>query len=213
MKLLSIHIGKTVNVEFNGKKVETGIYKTQIDGPVKVSRLNIEGDQQADLTVHGGINKAIYAYPVEHYDYWTNSRPDLEFSPGVFGENLSVSGLLEGSVHIGDQFKIGEVVLQVTTPRLPCFKLGIKMGDPGFIKEFMLANRTGFYFKVIQEGYLDDGDPITQLKSNPFDLSVRDVVSLYSVEKSNKELLMKAVNSPGLPKDWIEHFEERLSSL
>ena len=214
MKLQSIFVGLPRTVSHQGKEVSTGIFKEEIKGVVKVNQLNIEGDQQADLTVHGGINKAVYVYAAEHYDFWKKERSDLVFSPGVFGENLSVTGLdKEDEVFIGDEFKIGTTIFAVTSPRLPCFKLGIKMNDNKFVKDFMQAERTGFYFKVLTEGQIQPGNSIEQLSSDPNKLSVRDIVRLYGVEKNNKSLLEKAVNTSALPEDWREFFQKKLEKL
>lgn len=213
MKLLSIHIGQVREVKYNGRMTTTGIFKQEVNGPKNVSFLNIEGDKQADLTVHGGENKAVYAYPAEHYDYWEEKRPDLEFYPGVFGENLSITGLKEKDVCVGDVYKIGSVVFSVTTPRLPCFKLGIKMGDPTIIRDFLLANKSGFYFKVLEEGIIEPGDAIEKVSNDGYGLSITELVALHSTEKQNKELLQKAINSPTLQDDWRDDFEVKLHRL
>lgn len=212
MKLEYIFVGKPVEAEFNGKTIKTGIYKNRVEGLVKVSKTNIEGDQQADLTVHGGVDKAVYAYPIEHYDFWKKERSDMEFAPGVFGENLSVSGIDE-QVCIGDTFRIGEVVLSVTTPRMPCFKLGIKMNDPSIIKDFMEAEKNGFYLKVLEEGSIASGDPIQKLGEDGHGLTIAEVIQLYTVKKQDLSLLQKAVDSPSLPADWNDFFEVRLRKL
>lgn len=212
MQLEYIFVGKPVEAEFNGKTIKTSIYKNKIEGVVRVSKTNIEGDQQADLTVHGGEDKAVYAYPIEHYDFWKKKRSDLKFSPGVFGENLSVSGMDE-QICIGDTFQIGEVVVSVTTPRMPCFKLGIKMKDPSFIKDFMNAQKNGFYFKVLEEGEIASGNVIDKLGDDGHQLTVLEVVQLYTTKKEDTVLLQKAVDSPSLPADWKDYFEVRLRKL
>ena len=212
MKLEHIFVGKPVEAEFNGKTIKTGIYKSKVEGPVGVSRTNVEGDEQADLSVHGGVDKAVYAYPIEHYEYWRKERSDLEFAPGAFGENLSVSGVDE-QVCIGDTFRIGEVVLSVTSPRMPCYKLGIKMNDASFIKDFMDAQKNGFYFKVLEEGMIKAGDTIEKLGEDGHGLTISEVIQLYSTRKKDQALLQKAVDSPSLPADWREYFEVRLIKL
>ena len=213
MKLLSIHVGLIREVEYHGKITTTGIFKQEVNGPRQVNFLGLKGDKQADLTVHGGENKAVYAYPAHHYDYWEERRPDLEFYPGVFGENLSITGLDEQNVCVGDIYKIGSAVLSVTTPRLPCFKLGIKMGDPTIIKEFLQANKSGFYFKVLEEGIVEAEDVIEKLSDDGYNLSISELVNLYSTEKQNKELLQKAINSPSLQADWRDDFEVKLHRI
>ncbi|MCG8387461.1 MAG: MOSC domain-containing protein [Cytophagales bacterium] len=210
IKLLSIHVGKPREILYQGKSTTTGIFKEKVDGPIRVDRLNLEGDQQADLTVHGGPDKAVYAYPVEHYSYWRTTREDLIFAPGIFGENLSIEGLNEDEACIGDQYKIGTAVLAITSPRMPCFKLGIKMKDPKFVKDFMQAQRTGFYFKVAREGAINSGDLIEKIKSDPQRLTVNEVVRLYTTDKENKALLQKAMDTSSLPQDWRDFFSKRL---
>ncbi|NMM50370.1 MOSC domain-containing protein [Marinigracilibium pacificum] len=213
MQLNSIFVGKPKDVPYNGKIISTSIYKELVSGPVRVVKHNIEGDQQANLEVHGGEYKAVYAYPVEHYDFWRNSRADLSFEPGVFGENLSVSGLFEDEVNVGDVYKIGTATFAVTTPRLPCFKLGIKMNDPGIIKDFMAAMRSGFYLKVVEEGVIEAGDEIVLLKKDDYGLTIKELVKLQSTDKSNKQLLKKAIEAPALQKDWVDSFKEKLDKL
>ena len=213
MKLLSIHVGRSKTVVYQGKEISTGIFKEEIKGQVKVNKLNLEGDQQADLSVHGGVDKAVYVYPFEHYAFWQKERSDLAFSAGIFGENLSITGLDETQVCIGDVFKIGTAVFSVTIPRLPCFKLGIKMNDKTFVKDFLQAERTGFYFKVQTEGIIQANDSIEKISTDSNQLSVREVFRLYYVEKDNSTLLKKAIHTQSLPDDWKEFFQKKLEKL
>ncbi|WP_462252372.1 MOSC domain-containing protein [Ekhidna sp.] len=213
MHLDSIYVGKLTKAEFNGHEISTGIFKNKVDGPVRVSTFNVEGDKQADLKVHGGVDKAVYAYPAEHYEFWKEERSDLHFEKGNFGENLSTYGLDETNTFIGDVYELGSILLQVTSPRMPCFKLGIRMGDSRFIKDFMKAEKNGFYFKVLQEGTIEAGDEIRKIKEDGHQLSVREVIQLYTTRKNDKELLQKAVDSPSLPQDWVDHFEVILTRL
>ena len=213
MKIEGIFLGQIKELEYNGRHVTTGIFKEAVEGPVKVTFLTIEGDKQADLRVHGGVDKAVYAYPTEHYDYWKTTRPDLSFGAGTFGENLAVSGMEESSVFIGDEYQIGEVTFKVTTPRMPCFKLGLKMGDPTFIKDFLKAHKTGFYFKVLKEGLVNAGDSIQKIGDDGYGLSIEEVAKLYAEEKTNTTLLQKAIDSPSLPQDWKDHFAQNLKAL
>ena len=213
MQLISISVGKPKNVIHEGKEVSTGIFKKIINGPVKVKKLNLEGDGQADLKVHGGENKAVYAYPVEHYEYWKTAHPHLNFEGNAFGENLLISGLFEKEVCIGDRFQIGSAQVVVTTPRMPCFKLGIKMKDPSFVNAFMEAQLTGFYFKVLQEGEMVAGNEIIPLGNDDYGLTVHEVSSLYTTQKKNRELLKKAAESPSLPEDWTSFFQKKLDRL
>ncbi|MEL6534480.1 MAG: MOSC domain-containing protein [Bacteroidota bacterium] len=214
MKLEAVFVGKPTLVEHRGKEVNTGIFKQSISGPVKVSTLNLEGDQQADLKVHGGVNKAVYFYDRSHYDFWRQTRPDLTFEAGVFGENLSVVGVpSEEELFIGDQFQLGTALFKVTQPRLPCFKLGIKMGDPGFVKDFMQAMRPGFYVKVLEEGVITPGDVGKQIRVNEGAVTTNDVVRLYTTHREDRALLTKAVGTQALPEDWVEYFENLLEKL
>src|ERR1700730_9505320 len=153
MKLISLNVALPRIVEYNGGPGATGIYKEPMQGPVMLRRLNLDGDRQSDLSVHGGVSKAVYAYPAEHYEFWRSELPDMEFPWGMFGENLTTEGLLEDRVQIGDRFRIGEAEVMATEPRLPCFKLGVKFRRADIIKRFLLSRRTGVYFAVIQEGW------------------------------------------------------------
>ena len=214
MKLLSIFIGRPREIEYQGRVITTGIFKEETSGPAKVGALNIEGDQQADLKVHGGPNKAVYAYPIEHYDFWKANRPDLTFHAGIFGENLSVSGFKETTVCIGDTYRFGEAVtFQVTSPRMPCSKLGMKMNDNHFIKEFMEARKNGFYFKVLTEGEISPGDEAVKVSEDGHGLTVDEVIQLYTTHKQDSGLLEKALAAPHLPEDWKEHFQKALAKL
>ena len=165
-KLVAVCVAELRTVMFRGHPVSTGIYKLPVEGPVMVRTLNLAGDAQADLKVHGGIDKAVYCYPSEHYEAWKEElgRP-LSF--GTFGENLTVAGLFEDEVRVEDVLAVGEASLQVTQPRLPCFKLGIKMRDQRFLRKFLRSGRSGFYCRVLQEGNLEAGQPIRLLERNP----------------------------------------------
>jgi MOSC domain-containing protein YiiM len=147
-------------VHWEGRTILTGIFKHPTVGPVNVGRLGIEGDVQADLRVHGGPEKAVYAYPAEHYEYWANELQRVALPWGMFGENLTTEGLLENEVHLGDEFRIGSAGLRVTRPRFPCQKLGMKFGDMRMVKRFQDSGRSGFYLSVVQEGRVSVGDPI-----------------------------------------------------
>ena len=158
MRVVSVNVGLPRDVNWQGTIVSTGIFKEPAQGRVALRKLNLDGDQQADLSVHGGISKAVYAYPSEHYDYWRTELPEMEMPWGMFGENLTIEGLLEEAAYIGDRFRIGESEVKVTEPRMPCFKLGIKFGRADIIKRFLASRRTGFYFAVVREDLLGAGD-------------------------------------------------------
>ncbi|HXX77300.1 MAG TPA: MOSC domain-containing protein [Ktedonobacteraceae bacterium] len=213
MRVISVNVGQPRKVLVNGEIVETGIYKAPVEGRVAVRRLNIDGDRQADLTVHGGWDKAIYAYPIEHYEYWQEQFPEMDLPWGMFGENLSITGLFEDAVHIGDHFQVGTARLMVTQPRLPCYKLGIKFEREDIIKRFLVSGRTGFYFAVLEEGEVAAGDPITLLQSDEHDITIADIVRLYREDKYNLDLIQRVIAVEALPDEWREYFEERLERL
>ncbi|MFN1834471.1 MOSC domain-containing protein [Balneola sp. MJW-20] len=213
MKIESIHIGRTKEVVHNNESIRTGIFKELVFGAQFVTKTGIRGDEQANLKVHGGIYKAVYAYPSEHYEFWKSKRPDLEFSPGRFGENLCVSGMDENEVCVGDEFQVGEVILKVTTPRMPCSKLGIKMGDMGFVKEFLQAERSGFYFSVLKEGEIEAGENISKIGDDGHGLSIKECVQLFTERKKDKELLNKAISCPSLIDSWKEDFSTQLQNI
>lgn len=160
MQLISVNVGRPHEVEFHGRPVVTSIFKSPVDGNVAVSSTNVDGDQQSDLTVHGGYAKAVYGYPSEHYAFWTRELGVEEFPWGAFGENLTTEGLLERTLRIGDRLRVGTVELEVTQPRFPCFKLGVRFGRDDMVKRFFKSGRSGFYFAVVREGAIQAGDPI-----------------------------------------------------
>lgn len=158
MKLVSVQVGRPRTVQWHGKPVFTGIYKEPVAGRIILHRFNLDGDQQADLTVHGGQDKAVYVYPSEHYPVWQAEFPDMPLPYGIFGENFTTEGLDEESVHIGDQFRIGAAVVEVTQPRMPCYKLGVRFARPDMPKRFHASGRCGFYLAVLREGEVGAGD-------------------------------------------------------
>ena len=210
MKVLSVNVGGPREVEWRGKTVRTSIFKDPVAGPVAVSRLNLAGDEQSDLSVHGGVDKAVYAYPSEHYAYWREQLPDVELAWGAFGENLTTEGLLEGELRVGDRFRIGSAEFAVTQPRLPCFKLGIRFERADMVKRFQRSGRTGFYLAVVREGTLAAGDPIQRLSDERAGVTVADVVRLYVGDDKEQELLRQASELPDLPEVWRAYFRGRL---
>lgn len=210
MKVISLNVGLPREIALQGKLVTTGIFKQPVTGQVMVRTLNVDGDQQADLSVHGGIHKAVYAYPAEHYQYWRNEIPDIDFPWGIFGENLSIEGLLEDSVYIGDRYRIGEVEVVATQPRLPCYKLGIRFGRADMIKKFLSSRRTGFYFKVTQEGLVEAGNKIELLDRDQETISIADVTRVYAFEKDDLETMQQALNVEALPESWKGYFEQQI---
>jgi MOSC domain-containing protein YiiM len=210
VKVVSINVGRPREVVAEGRIVRTSIFKDPVSGPVRVSQLNLEGDAQSDLSVHGGLDKAVYAYPSEHYAYWRGELPDAELPWGAFGENLTTEGLSEESVQIGDRLKIGSAAFVVRQPRLPCFKLGIRFGRPDMIKRFLKSGRTGFYLAVVEEGEITAGDAIEWLPTKKQSISVSDVARLYTDESPEPKLLRRASELAALSKGWREHFRSRL---
>lgn len=212
MKLLSVNVGLPREIEWKGKVVRTSIFKAPVSGRVRVTKLNLEGDQQSDLSVHGGIEKAVYAYPSEHYSFWREELPGVELPWGAFGENFTMEGLLDGAVHIGDRFRIGSAEFVVTQPRMPCFKLGLRFGRADIIKRFLQSGRAGFYFAVLQEGEVAAGDSMELLARDKDGITVTEVVNLYTADATNQDLLRRASELPALPEDWREYFRKRLWS-
>lgn len=213
LKVLSVNVGLPRDVISKGKPVTTGIFKEPVEGRVRLGTLNLDGDRQADLKVHGGTDKAVYAYPAEHYDYWRRELPGVELPWGMFGENFTVEGLRENEINIGDQFRIGSAELMVTQPRLPCYKLAVKFGRDDIIKRFLESGRTGFYFAVLKEGEVGAGDSIEMIGRDANDLTVAGVTRLYLQGKDDLEALEKALRVEALPPSWKAHFERQLEKL
>ncbi len=213
MKALSISVGLPREVQWKGRTVSTSIFKEPVSGPVSLRRHNLEGDKQADLSVHGGPTKAVYAYPSEHYPFWRSEFPEMELECGMFGENLTTEGLEEESIHIGDVFQLGTAQLVVTEPRMPCFKLTIRFEREDIVKRFLQSQRSGFYFGVMQEGTVQAGDRFELLSMDSQRLKVADITRLYTTDKGNTELLTKAVATSALPEKWREYFNHRLEKI
>src|SRR6266568_7993761 len=210
MKVLSLNVGLPREVIWQGKHVTTGIFKEPIQGRVMMRRLNLDGDQQADLTVHGGVSKAAYAYPSEHYGYWRAELPGMDLPWGMFGENFTTEGLLEEAIYIGDRFRIGETEVTVTEPRMPCYKLGIKFGRADIIKRFLASRRTGFYFAVVHEGMVGAGDAVELTGREQQEISVADITRLYAFEKDDLESLRRAIEVEALPENWKGYFRHQI---
>lgn len=192
----------------------TGFYKDPVEGRVKVRRTNLDGDGQADLSVHGGPDKAVYVYPSEHYPFWRREL-ELENLPwGSFGENLTAEGWWEDEVHIGDRFRIGTAEFAVTQPRMPCFKLAMKFDRDDVVETFLESGRPGFYLAVTREGELGAGDAMERIHEDENGVTVVDVVRLYMDRhgESDPDLLRRAVAIEALSEGWREHFRKRLAS-
>ena len=213
MKIISLNVGKPRLVIRNDEPVSTGIFKEPVAHRVMMRTLNLDGDRQADLSVHGGPYKAVYVYPSEHYDFWKHELPDMDLPWGIFGENFTTTGLLETEVNIGDKFRIGNAEVMVTQPRMPCYKLGIRFGRADIIKRFLLSERTGFYLSVLKEGEVGVGDELELLKANAAGVKVVDVTRLYSTDKDNVDLLRRVLTVEELPESWREYLQKRLENL
>jgi MOSC domain-containing protein YiiM len=212
MRLVSVNVGLPREVLWKRRMVLTGIFKEPVAGRVAVRRLNLEGDRQADLTVHGGLEKAIYVYPAEYYAYWRKEFPDMDLPFGMFGENFTVEGLDE-MVNIGDQFNIGTTKVMVTQPRLPCYKLGLKFKRDDILKRFLNSGLTGFYLSVLEEGEVEAGDAITRIKHDENGITVEDITQLYAFDRHNMTMLQRVVAVEALPEGWREYFQERIEQL
>jgi len=193
----------------NGEPVSTGIFKEPVTDRVMLRTLNLDGDRQADLSVHGGPEKAVYIYPSEHYPFWKRELPDMDLSWGMFGENFTTTGLLETEINIGDKFRIGSAEVMVTQPRMPCYKLGIRFGRTDILKRFLLSERTGFYVSVLKEGKVGAGDEFEVIEKNASGVTVVDVTRLYSSDKGNVELKQRAIATEALPDSWRAYFRKR----
>ena len=210
MRVVSINVGLPREVQWRGKAVTTSIFKAPVAGRVRVRRLNVEGDRQSDLSVHGGAHKAVYVYPSEHYAFWREELPGVALPWGAFGENFTTEGLLEDAIHIGDRLRIGSTELAVTQPRMPCFKLGIRFDRPGIVKQFLKSGRTGFYLSVSHEGEAAAGDAVALIAHDEGAIAVADIVRLYTADGANQDLLRRASKLEALPEDWREYFRQRL---
>ncbi|HEX8776182.1 MAG TPA: MOSC domain-containing protein [Pyrinomonadaceae bacterium] len=206
MKLISLNVGRPRLVMSRGAPVSTGIYKEPVEGPVRLRTLNLDGDRQADLTVHGGPTKAVYAYPSEHYDFWRAELPDMRLPWGMFGENFTTEGLEESRVNIGDRFRVGAAELMVTEPRMPCYKLGIKFGHTDILRRFLQSGRTGFYFSVTKEGEVAAGEHIELIGRDEHNVTVSEIVRLYARDHGDVEAMLRAVAVEALPAKWRDHF-------
>jgi len=197
----------------DGEPVSTGIFKEPVTGRVMMRTLNLDGDRQADLTVHGGPEKAVYGYPSEHYEFWRRELPDMDLPWGMFGENFTTEDIFETETHIGDKFRIGTAEVMVTQPRMPCYKLGIRFGRTDIIKRFLVSERSGFYFSVLKEGEVGAGDELELIERNDSGVRVVDVTRLYGSDKRNVDLLRRAIATKALPGSWREYFEKRIEGL
>ena len=210
MKLVSVNVGLPREVVWKGRTVVTSIFKEPVPGRVVVRKLNADGDRQADLSVHGGPHKALYAYPAEHYTYWRQQFPEMNLPWGMFGENFTTEGLLEDAVNVGDRFRIGTVEVMATEPRLPCYKLGLRFGRDDIIKRFLASGRTGMYFAVLREGEVGSGDAIELIQRDQQRVTIADIVRLYVRDKHDVDTLRRVVRLGALAASWRDYFRHQL---
>jgi MOSC domain-containing protein YiiM len=210
-KVISLNVGMPRTVYFHGQALTTGIFKEPVRGRINLRKLNLDGDKQADLTVHGGPDKAVYAYPAEHYHYWKKRLPNMKLPWGMFGENFTTEGLLEDQVNIGDIFRVGSGEVVATQPRMPCYKLGVKFGGMDIVKKFMDSKLPGIYFRVLKEGEVEAGDAIELISRDTNNVTVKDIVRLVTGEGHIKTV-RRAIHIKALPEAWRQEFLGSLGS-
>ena len=210
MKLISLNVSRPRLLVYKGQTINTGIFKQAVSGPVHLQTLNLDGDRQADLSVHGGPHKAVYGYPSEHYLFWRQELPGIDMPWGMFGENFTTSGLTEDELHVGDRFQIGAAIVMVRQPRTPCYKLAAKFQRDDMLQRFLSSGRSGFYFSVEQEGTVAADDDFQLLKRDEDGITISEMNRLFVREKYNQDLLHKAIRTAALPEDWREYFSERV---
>ena len=215
MKLVSLNTGLPRDVRWHGLNVNTAIYKQPVQGRIALRRLNLDGDRQADLTVHGGEHKAVYCYPLAHYEYWKKELPDQQLPMGAFGENFTMDGPLEDSVHLGDRFSIGSAELVVSQPRLPCYKLGVRFQSNDMVMRFLASGRTGFYFAVVREGEVGAGDEVRVIARDSNAVPVSEITRLYVAKRyceADVASLQRALQVEALPESWKGYLRERMEN-
>jgi len=210
MNLVSVNVARPRLAMYKGETYNTGIFKKPVSGPVVLRTLNLEGDRQADLVVHGGPFKAVYAYPSEHYDFWNVELLGANLPWGMFGENFTTVGLFESELHVGDRLQIGSAILVARQPRIPCYKLAVKFQRNDILQRFLASGRSGFYFSVEQEGTVEAGNTFEFLSREPLAITIEEMNHLFADDRYNRELLDKAIATPALPEDWKEYFRKRL---
>jgi MOSC domain-containing protein YiiM len=213
VKILSLNVARPKLVVYQGTTISTGIFKQPVSGRVRLRTLNLDGDRQADLSVHGGPNKAVYGYPSEHYPFWREELPGMDLSWGMFGENFTTTGLAEDKLHVGDRFQIGSAIVMVRQPRMPCYKLAAKFQREDILERFLLSGRSGFYFSVEQEGSVELGQAFELLERNHGGILISEVNRLLAHNRYQRDLLQKAIATAALPEQWRDLFSERLRRL
>jgi MOSC domain-containing protein YiiM len=209
VQVISVNVGYPREVAWKGKSISTGIFKAPVQGRIMMRTLNLDGDRQADLSVHGGLEKAVYAYATEHYPYWRQELPEEELPWGAFGENLSIEGLSEAAINIGDRFRIGNAEMMVTQPRFPCYKLNLKFGRDDMVKRFLNSRLSGIYFSVVQEGEIGAGDSVERIHQDDHNVTVADIVQIY-VGEAEDDLVHRAIQVPALAACLREDFQQKM---
>jgi len=213
VKLLSLNVARPRLIVYNGETINTGIFKQPVSGPVQLRTLNLDGDRQADLSVHGGPNKAVYGYPSEHYPHWRKDLPGVDLPWGMFGENFTTVGLAEEDLHVGDRFQIGAAIIVVRQPRTPCYKLVAKFQREDMIERFLRSGRSGFYFSVEKEGSVSEGDTFELLQRARDGITIAEMNRLFVDDRYSRSLLEKAIATPALPPDWRDYLDNRLRGM
>ncbi len=213
MQLISVNVGRPRTLSWRGREVSTGIFKSPVAGPVMARHHNLDGDRQADLTVHGGADKAIYVYPSEHYAFWRDELPGVDLPWGMFGENFTTAGVLEADAHIGDRWRVGAAEVMVTEPRMPCYKLGLKFGRADMVKRFLASRRTGFYLAIVQPGLVVAGDAIEIIHRDPHGVSVAELTQVYAADRGDAVAIRRLLAVEGLPEGWRSYLEQQLAEL
>jgi MOSC domain-containing protein YiiM len=213
MRVLSIQVARPRIILAKGQRISTGIFKQPVEGPLMLRRLNLDGDRQADLRVHGGPAKAVYAYPSEHYPLWRKELPGMDLQYGMFGENFTTEGLDENDTNIGDRFRIGGAVVMVTQPREPCFKLAAKFGRDDIIKLFLESGRSGFYLSVVEEGMVEAGQTLERIYTDKNGVTVADMNNFYLHGATDAALVRRALLVESLPPGYRNYLLQELQSL
>jgi len=213
MRLISVNVGMPRTVSWRGQAVSTSIFKSPVAGSVLARPHNLEGDGQADLTVHGGANKAIYVYPSEHYAFWRSELAGVDLPWGMFGENFTTEGLLEADAHIGDRLRVGAAEVRVTEPRMPCYKLGLKFGRADMVKRFLASRRSGFYLAIVQPGLVAAGDQIEFVYRDPHGVGVAELTRVYTADRSDVLSLQRLLEVEALSESWRRYLERQLAEL
>jgi len=213
MRLVSLNLGRPRLLTWKGETLNTGIFKAPVHGRIMLRTTNLDGDRQSDLSVHGGVHKAVYAYPSEHYAYWHKELPNEPLPWGAFGENFTVEGMVEMEVRIGDEYRVGSAIVRVTTPRLPCLKLAAKFRRDDMIVRFLRSGFSGFYFAVVEEGEVGAGDEIELLARDDSSATIAEVNYAYVFPSADADLLGRVARTKGLPESWRERFRAKLEDF